>query len=205
MSVLEKILNKSGCDKAKKHKYHTVYEPDFELLRYQEINILEVGVFHGHSVQAWLEYFPNAKIYGLDVFTRVDASQINVLNQDRVQWLKADSTAYGTADKIRKKWGQIEFDIIIDDGLHTPEANAKTLNNLWEFLKPGGSYYVEDAWPLDIMTVNEMQHDWIVNRFERYNLMEMQKFLNAIQDKKVTRYDLRKISGKPDSYIFKLQ
>ena len=205
IGMLEELFKQYGCDKASKHKYHTVYEPDFEPLRDKEINILEVGIFKGDSIKVWLDYFPKATVYGIDVFTRISSKDIAVLEHERVKWLKADSTSYGVVNSIRKEWPRIRFDIIIDDGLHTPEANTKTLNNLYPLLKKEGSYYVEDVWPLDIMTTKQLEHPWILKKPSVYNILEMNKFLKSIEDKNAKRYDLRSISGEPDSYIIRLQ
>jgi D-glycero-alpha-D-manno-heptose-7-phosphate kinase len=39
------------------------YEQKFKDLRFEKINILEIGFLIGSSVFSWLEYFENAKIY----------------------------------------------------------------------------------------------------------------------------------------------
>ena len=203
--MLDTLFNKYGCDKAKKHHYHTVYESEFDSLRNEPINILEVGVFKGDSIRAWLDYFPNATIYGIDLFKRVSIEDIDVLHDDRVKFIKADSTNIGVRSQIKKYWPRIRFDIIIDDGLHTPDANAKTLHNLYPLLKKNGRYYVEDVWPIDIMTTAQMDHWWIKKHPDRYNILEMNKFTREIEDKDVKRFDLRKLSGQPDSYIIRVQ
>jgi len=205
IGMLEELFNQHGCDKASKHKYHTVYEPDFEPLKDKEINILEVGIFKGDSIKVWLDYFPKATIYGIDVFTRISSKDIEILEHERVKWLKADSTSYGVVNSIKKEWPRIRFDIIIDDGLHTPDANAKTLNNLYPLLKKEGKYYVEDVWPLDIMTVKQLEHPWITQKSSSYNMLEMNKFLKSIENKTSKRFDLRSITGEPDSYIVRVQ
>ncbi len=203
--MLDILFNKAGCDKASKHHYHTVYGPEFDTLRNEPINILEVGVFKGDSIKAWLEFFPNANIYGIDIFKRVSPQDIAVLNDDRVKYLKCDSTNIAVRDQIKKEWPRIRFDIIIDDGLHTPDANAKTLHNLFPLLKKNGSFYVEDVWPLDIMTTEEMQHWWVQKHPERYNILEMNKFTKEIEGKDIKRFDLRAKSGQPDSYIIRVK
>jgi len=128
-----------------------------------------------------------------------------VLKDDRVKWLKSDSTNIAVRDQIKKEWPRIRFDIIIDDGLHTPDANAKTLHNLFPLLKKNGSFYVEDVWPLDIMTTEEMQHWWVQKHPERYNILEMNKFTKEIEGKDIKRFDLRAKSGQPDSYIIRVK
>lgn len=204
IGMLANLFNKHGCDKSAKHGYDKVYEAEFEHLREEPINILEVGVFKGASTAAWLEYFPNATIYGIDVFKRVAMRDIEVLQDPRVKVLKADSTSIVVREKIKEEWPRIRFDIIIDDGLHTPEANAQTLHNLFPLLKKTGRYYVEDVWPLDIMTQKELSHPWVQRHPDRYNMMEMSKFLKEINDKPSQRFDLRQTSGEPDSYIIKV-
>lgn len=205
--MLKQLFNQYGCDKAKKHHYHTVYQPEFEPVKDQPLHILEVGVFKGDSTRAWIDYFPNVTIYGIDIFTRVQPEKIDILNHERVKWLKVDSLDPTSVNQIATEWNGVAFDIIIDDGLHTPAANGKTLSNLWRFLKPGGSYYVEDVWPLDIMTPTELSHWWLKKYPERYNQFEMNKFLNVVKTHagdNVQRFDLRKFSGEGDSYIIKL-
>lgn len=136
--MLSDLFNKYECDKSKKHKYHLVYEPFFETIRYENLNILEIGVFKGNSIEVWLDYFPNAMIYGVDIFTRIKPEDIAVLNHPRVKWAKCDSTVSNV-----KEWQDIKFDIIIDDGLHTPEANLKTFRSFKDQLK--GAFFVEDV------------------------------------------------------------
>ena len=46
------------------------------------------------------------------------------MQHERVKWLKCDSTSYDVGNQIENAWPGIRFDIIIDDGLHTPAANA---------------------------------------------------------------------------------
>lgn len=201
---LKRILDKCNSDKASKHSYHTVYGKEFETLRDQPINILEVGVWKGESVAAWLEYFPKATIYGIDIFERMNAEDIEVLNQERVHWLKADSTKPLLSKKVVDKWGDVNFDIIIDDGLHTPEANALTFKYLNKFMKDSGSYYIEDVWPLHKMSMKEMNHGWIKNRPFAYNDVKMDMFMKQISGYNYEEFDLRATSGEPDSYIFKI-
>jgi hypothetical protein len=201
---LAKLFNKYQSDKSSKHLYHTVYGPELEHLRDKPINILEVGVFKGASTAAWLEYFPQATIYGLDVFTRVDPKDIPVLGHSRVKWLKGDSTSIDVIASIKEAWPRIRFDVIIDDGLHTPRANASTLGNLFGLLKTNGIYFIEDVWALDQMTSKQLSLPWIQEHSNDLNLLENQQFLNVLADKTVTRFDLREKTKHPDSYIIKV-
>lgn len=192
MSELLKIFDKFDTDKgSRKHFYHHVYEPHFEAVRHDAINILEIGVFKGESTAALHEYFPNAQIYGLDIFVRVPAEDIEVLKEDRVHWLKADSLDASCTDLIKEKWPGVEFDIIIDDGAHWPEANRLTFKHTFPFLKEGGKYFVEDVWPFDIMDFSDYNHPWIIARPDIYNRQDYMMFLAEFSSYKHELYDVR--------------
>lgn len=202
--MLDELFNKYGCDKASKHNYHTVYGKEFDKIRTDPINILEVGVFKGDSLRSWYDYFPRAQIFGIDIFKRIAVKDIPALQLDRVHWLKGDSTNIAIREQIKKQWPRVRFDIIIDDGLHTPDANAKTLHNLYPLLKKTGRFYTEDVWPLDILTLEEQQHWWLQKHQDRYNILEFSKYQKELDRKKVKRFDLR-AQGEPDSYIVRVE
>lgn len=203
--MLNKLFMKYKCDKSTKHHHYvTEYESHLAPIKEDPINILEIGVWKGTSLSAFHEYLPNANVYGVDVFTRVSPDDVPILKEDRVHWMKADSTKKEVKEKVLEKWPGIKFDVIIDDGLHTPEANQKTFENFIEFLKDDGVYYIEDAWPIDIMTSKELKHNWILKNEDKYNMLKMLPFLNTIEKYNVERIDLRKTSKLPDSYIFKI-
>ena len=200
--TLEECFELYGCDKSYRHHYHTVYEKFLEEKRDTPIRILEVGILKGESINAWLEYFPNIEvIYGIDTFERVKVENIPVLKNPRVKYLKGDSTKCQLQDKYLGY-----FDVIIDDGLHSPEFNGKTFKNLSKYLKKDGLYFIEDVWPIDIMTEKEMKHPWVLRHKEtRYNKKYFDFFMSCINDKTkwvIERFDNRKLSGAPDSYVF---
>ena len=208
-SELNNYFVKSNCDKAGKgvkkgHYYYKLYAEDFEQFKDVEINLLEIGVWKGTSVEAWLQYLPKATIYCIDTFERIQPEDVEVLKDPRVKYLKGDSNSPNLKGRMRKEWGDIQFDVIIDDGLHTPESNAKTFRNLDAMLKEGGTYYVEDAWPLHKMSFKELSHPWVANKPFVYSNVHMDKFISSISKYEYTEHDFRKQSGNPDSYIFKV-
>jgi hypothetical protein len=116
-----------------------------------------------------------------------------------------DTTVY---KQIRDKFGKsVKFDIIIDDGMHTPTANKETFLNLKRLLKKEGVYFIEDVWPLELMNDKELEHQWLQRYPDRYNSMDNQLFLNALEqsDLRVLRHDNRKLTKQPDSYIIELR
>jgi hypothetical protein len=139
---MRKCFDRHNCDKGKRHGYERVYEPVFSPVRDQPITLLEIGVFRGASLQAWLDYFPHATVIGVDTFQRVRPGRIEALRHPRVKWFQCDSTQdYPTIEPV---------DFIIDDGCHDPEAQRATLANFLPLLKAGGRYFIEDAPTLKI-------------------------------------------------------
>ena len=202
--MLESLFNKYQCDKSKKHKYHLIYEPYFEKKRYDEINILEVGTFKGASASAFRDYFPNANIYTIDIFVRTQPEDLSILQDKRVHWLKHDTMNAGLPYAIQDAWGDIEFDFIIDDGAHWPMANLLTLKNCIRFLKEKGVYFIEDVWPMDIMSWNELQNPWLRAWPERYNNLDNNMFVEELKKYNVTPHDNRKLCAD-DSFIYAIK
>lgn len=195
---LKQCFDLNNSDKSFKHKYENVYEQYFHSRRNEPLNLLEIGIFKGNSIAAWLDYFPNATIYGIDIFERVSENDISILKNPRVRWAKADSTKTPVHEIF-----DAEFDIIIDDGLHTPEANMLTFRNFFSQCK--GQYFIEDVWPIDKLTPLEKKHPWIRNKDE-YTISRYELMLESLTEKgRVTHHDLRSISKQPDSYIIKVE
>ena len=204
---MKDIFKKNGSDKGVTgkypHHYHTVYESVFESRRNEPIKILEVGIWKGTSHQSWLDYFPNAEVYGIDIFTRVQPEDVPALQDDRCHYIKADSTDPRIQGHIEAAWGKdITFDFIIDDGLHTPSANKKTFENLWEYTAKGGSFLIEDVWPINKMTFDEARNPWLQKAV--YSPVFYDMFLEALPEGYV-EYDCRYTSGVPDSYIIEIK
>ena len=159
MKTLGELFNHYGSDKDC-NGYTPVYQSLFEARRKEKIKFLEVGIgtmipgeassmvgyalegyAPGGSLRAWRDYFPNGEIHGMDV--QPDTQ----FEDDRIKTFLCDSTSRNATSKIIND----TYDIILDDGLHTPEAQYQTFNNLWTYLKPGGVYIVEDIVPGSIL------------------------------------------------------
>ena len=118
-----------------------------------------------------------------------------MLKDPRVTYAKLDSTA-PECNKHFKALGQ-QFDFIIDDGLHTPEAQRKTFENLIEFTN---TYYVEDVWNLDKV---KMSHPWIKSHAEDFTSEKLNALLESVSKYTVTHHDWIS-KKKQDSYILKV-
>ena len=88
----------------------------------------------GASLYGWSEFFPNSKIFGADIDKGI------LFNTDRIKTFYCDQT---------------NPDIIIEDGLHTYEANVCFLENSIHKLKVNGYYIVEDIIYSDINLFNQ--------------------------------------------------
>ncbi|MBR19559.1 MAG: hypothetical protein CMA64_05385 [Euryarchaeota archaeon] len=193
MKMIE-LFEKHKCEKIW-HSYSELYEADFEPMRNKPIKILEVGTFRGESINVWLDYFPNAIIYTIDTFERVQPTDLPMLDNPRVHHAKLDSTS-SECNEHFKNLG-MKFDFIIDDGLHTPEGQRLTFENLIEFTD---TYYIEDVWNLDKV---KMTHPWIKSHANDFTQEKWNKLLESIEKYTVTHHDWRS-KKKQDSYILKV-
>jgi len=136
MSALENIAIKYGADK-QFEGYTKYYEMFFDRIRYERVTLLEIGVLKGASMRMWEEYFPEGNISGIDIdpaCTKHSSSRIRVFigNQLDRDFLMNVIDRTGSPD------------VIIDDGGHKMSQQIGTFEVLFQFLKPGGIYVVED-------------------------------------------------------------
>ncbi len=89
-------------------------------------------------------FFYNSDIFGADIDTNI------LFNTDKIKTYFCDQT---NPDIIKKMWNepdlQDNFDIIIEDGLHTFNANVSFFENSIHKLKSNGYYIIEDINYLD--------------------------------------------------------
>ncbi len=146
MKTIQEILESHETDKHNdiEHSYGDVYDDIFAHFdRTTKLNILELGVQRGGSLFAWQEFFPNTRVYGVDITdTRLDRYKTD----SRITFYKED-----LRDAIRHFEG-ISFDIIIDDSDHYDGTVAWIIKNYWRFLKPKGVLVVEDIQIVDRYT-----------------------------------------------------
>jgi methylase of polypeptide subunit release factors len=91
------------------------------------------------SLRAWRDYFSNANVYGADIDTEI------LKNEERIKTYYVDQTNAVSISELFKNIGNINFDIIIDDGLHEYSANICLFENSFEFLSKKGIYIIEDV------------------------------------------------------------
>lgn len=152
---LKDLYDYHGSDKAAAHNYHLLYGPILAE-RDSVAAVLEIGLGTnnsdvvsnmgtngkpGASLRAFRDFLPNAQIYGADIDRRI------LFSEERISTFFVDQTDRGSFDAIADAVGD-SLDLIIDDGLHSPNANLATLLFGLERLKIGGWLVIEDIAPL---------------------------------------------------------
>jgi len=132
--TLSDLATKYGCDKGPLlgHDYTRIYEQHFELLRYSNLNVLEIGVAEGRSIAMWLDYFPNAQIYGLDIGGRIPPPY------PRYHHIAGDAREASIWATLPQFW------CVIDDGGHWADQVRIAFMHGWRHVLPGGLWIVED-------------------------------------------------------------
>jgi SAM-dependent methyltransferase len=148
------VMTKHGSDKGCWHNYTTVYSVLFKECRDQPLRFFELGLGTnnphmassmgingkpGASLRGWRELFPQALVYGADI------DRDTLFQEDRIKSFYCDQLDQAV---IRELWSHPDLrggvDIVIEDGLHTVEANVSFLDGSLEHLRPGGIYVIED-------------------------------------------------------------
>jgi hypothetical protein len=151
MASLEELTIKYDVD-ALELGYTSHYAKLLDSVRYDIKKVLEIGVETGRSHRMWLEYFPNATIYGMDVFDETDRSgyvkefyrlQKGNPYLDRSIMFEGSQSNVDDLQRFLSEHGS-NFDMIIDDGGHTMKQMQISLNYLWNSVKSGGLYVIED-------------------------------------------------------------
>lgn len=99
----------------------------------------------GASLRLWRDFFPNAQVYGADIDRDV------LFFEERIQTFFMDQL---DPDSIGKFWstiGDLEFDFMVDDGLHTFQAGSTLFTHSIDRLVSGGVYVIEDVNPADLL------------------------------------------------------
>jgi len=129
---------KHNTDKVFHHEYHVIY--DFFLKQFYNYSgsMLEIGIQHSNSLKMWLELFPNAYIYGLDIDISDVGHRYSIIkgDQSNTEHLVYLNSIISTQTK--------PLFFINDDGSHIPEHQLLTFNTLFPTLQEGGIYIIED-------------------------------------------------------------
>ena len=181
-NVLSKLCEIHGSDKGyidynlktpfgwRSHSYSNYYYNLFDHCRNEIKLLFELGIGTnnpnlpsnmtsngkpGASLKIWKDYFPNCEIYGADIEKDI------LFNEERIVTFHVDQLIKDSIDQMWVKIQKNNFDIIIDDGLHTAEASISFFLNSFNKLKQGGIYIIEDV---HYLTIND-----IINELKFYS------------------------------------
>jgi len=146
--ALKSLFDKYGSDKGD-HSYHHLYGA---ILKDQTAirAVLEIGLGTnnvnipanmgvkgrpGASLRAFRDFLPNAAIYGADIDRAI------LFKEDRIETFFVDQTDPATFAALCVPE---QLDLIIDDGLHSVDANIATLQLGISRVKMGGWVVIED-------------------------------------------------------------
>ncbi|MFY9314097.1 MAG: class I SAM-dependent methyltransferase [Burkholderiales bacterium] len=120
------------------HHYFEIYHRHFQAFRGRSPVVLEIGVFHGGSLQMWKRYFgPGARIVGVDIDPRCRGFE-----EPGIEILIGDQADRAFLAGIRARLPRI--DIVIDDGGHAFPQQIASFEELYPHLQPEGVYLCED-------------------------------------------------------------
>ena len=126
--------------------YFDAYEKHFSRFRGKDINLLEIGVQNGGSLQMWKYYFksnyPDVKLnlYGIDIDEKVKSLEDD---DNDIKIFIGSQSDREFLQKIKKEIPKL--DILIDDGGHTMEQQIVTFEEMYEHVKDDGVYLCEDT------------------------------------------------------------
>lgn len=173
-----RVMTKYGSDKGRTNNYTPLYSALFNERRDQALRVFELGLgsnnldvlsnmgvfgWPGASLRGWRRIFPYASVYGADIDRRI------LFEEDRIKTFYCNQL---DRSSVRELWSRPDLrdgmDIIIEDGLHTFEANVSFLEESIEHLRPGGIYIIEDIGLDCIDRWYDKLQQFYSERFPRY-------------------------------------
>ena len=119
-----------GSDKTSVHNYAAFYDELWGDLK--PLKIVEIGVLKGASLRAWKYATPAAVVIGADRNPVAGLDVVRIVTPD-----------YGPLVERLRAVGPV--DLIIDDGSHKLSDQLAGAEALWDCLRVGGAYVVEDV------------------------------------------------------------
>ena len=93
----------------------------------------------GGSMLLWQHYFDSVFLTGVDLRNGFNQA---LPFQDELTYAVwhwgVDSTDPAQVPDLK------QHQFVIDDGAHDLESQIRTLKNYWQFVQPGGTYFIED-------------------------------------------------------------
>lgn len=140
LSLVELYKKHQGYVSDKWDLYLDVYDRVLLPYRERKVNLFEIGVQNGGSLEIWDKFFINAnQLIGCDI--NESCAKLNHENKKISLFIgdaNHDSTVARIASRVK------DFDIVIDDGSHTSGDIIKSFLNYFPLVKDEGLYIIED-------------------------------------------------------------
>ena len=138
----EEVFNSLDHSKfiTKHSNYLELYEEYLSRFKNREkVNLLEIGLLDGGSINLWMKYFGNKlNFYGIDINPRCK----NYEKDNVVVYIGSQSDEKFLSTVANET---PQLDVIIDDGGHTMKQQVNSFKSLFPKLSEGGIYICEDC------------------------------------------------------------
>ena len=131
--------SKRTSTKIKGHGYSNFYQKYFENLKLNNLNILEIGSYHGNASAALFFYFKNSKFFAADIYPDLFRYKSNRIKNFYVNSSDENSIQENIIDKFSNN-----FDIIIEDAGHSLKDQIISLFMLFKKLNRKGLFIIEE-------------------------------------------------------------
>lgn len=133
------LTNSTGRQAFKPTHYFTAYERHLSRFRGRTVTMVEIGIWHGGSLQMWKQFLgPAAQIVGIDI-----NPECQEYEEPQIAVRIGNQADTGFLQQVVDEFGPI--DIVLDDGSHRQPDIAVTFETLYPQLDRNGVYIVEDT------------------------------------------------------------
>lgn len=154
------------------HPYTLFYNDFFKNNRTERLKIAELGILEGASLLMWKEYFLNSEIYGFEYNQNLIDHFKKNFNNDRVSLSVIDVTNKNSIENAFANLN-LKYDIIIDDTTHQFEDQIRIIENVYQYLNPGGVLIIEDVFKSYDENDYVKRLSPILSQFQDYYFVEM--------------------------------
>ena len=194
MEELSEIFKRHKSDKSNSG-FHPLYSYILSNLgRDRRLQICEIGLgtnnqnvisymtHHfkpGGSLYGFREFLPNSEIYGADIDKSI------LFSDDRIKTCFVDQLEIESFENLKKEFGNIKYDLFIDDGLHSIGANFNTLLFALENIKDNGWIVIEDIhikenwYGIDNILKNNGYETYFIKAAKNYLYCLHKKFIKS--------------------------
>jgi len=131
------------------HAYAPFYERHLQRFVSMEVVLAEVGILRGNGLAIWSDLFPNGRILGFDIDTshaqdnEPFLKSVGAFSNDNVELHTFDQLS-SDAEYLEPVLQNTKINILIDDGLHSPESIIRTFHAFKPYLADDFVYIIED-------------------------------------------------------------